>query len=40
VGETLAAGARRRVGTLVGGPEGCAQLFDLVADLLRLLEVS
>lgn len=40
VGETLTPGARRRVATLVGGPEGCAQLFDLVADLLKLVEIG
>lgn len=37
VGETLDAGLRKRAGALVGGREGCAQLYDLTADLLRLL---
>jgi DUF2889 family protein len=36
VGETLDGGLRKRLSTLVGGPSGCAQLFDLTADLLRL----
>jgi hypothetical protein len=36
-GEPVDAGLRRRLGALVGGPEGCAQLFDLTADLLKLL---
>jgi hypothetical protein len=37
VGETVDPGFRRRLGTLVGGPEGCAQLYDLTADLFKLL---
>jgi hypothetical protein len=37
VGETLDAGLRRRIGALIGGASGCAQLYDLTADLLRLL---
>jgi hypothetical protein len=40
VGQTVDAGLRRRLGTLVGGPEGCAQLFDLTADLLKLLVLA
>jgi hypothetical protein len=37
VGETVDAGLRRRLGAHVGGVSGCAQLFDLTADLLKLL---
>jgi hypothetical protein len=37
VGETIDAGFRKRLGTLIGGPTGCAQLYDLTADLVRLL---
>jgi hypothetical protein len=37
VGETVDAGFRKRLSTHVGGVSGCAQLFDLTADLLKLL---
>jgi hypothetical protein len=37
IGETIDAGLPRRIQTLLGGPTGCAQLYDLTADLLRLL---
>jgi len=37
VGETVDAGLRKRLGGHVGGVSGCAQLFDLTADLLKLL---
>lgn len=37
VGETLDEGLRRRIATLIGGPGGCAQLYDLTVDLLKLL---
>jgi hypothetical protein len=37
VGERLDAGLRKRLGGLVGGATGCAQLYDLTADLLKLL---
>ncbi|MBM3220541.1 MAG: DUF2889 domain-containing protein [Candidatus Rokubacteria bacterium] len=37
VGETVDAGLRKRVSGLVGGASGCAQLFDLTADVLKLL---
>lgn len=40
VGERLDANFRRRLGVLVGGREGCAQLYDLTADLLRLLSLD
>lgn len=35
-GEVLDASLLRRIQSLLGGPTGCAQLFDLTADLLRL----
>jgi hypothetical protein len=37
VGETADDGLRRRIQAHLGGPAGCAQLFDLTADLLKLL---
>ncbi len=37
VGETVDAGFGRRLGGLLGGATGCAQLYDLTADLLKLL---
>jgi hypothetical protein len=37
VGETVDAGFRKRLSGHVGGVSGCAQLFDLTADLLKLL---
>ena len=37
IGETVDAGLRRRLSSHVGGTSGCAQLFDLTADLLKLL---
>ncbi len=40
VGQRLDAGLRKRLGGLVGGTTGCAQLYDLTADLLRLLTLS
>ena len=40
VGERLDAGLRKRLGGLVGGPAGCAQLYDLTADLLKLLTLA
>lgn len=39
-GERLDAGLRKRLGSLVGGAEGCAQLYDLTADLLKLLALD
>jgi hypothetical protein len=38
VGERVDALLRRRTQTLLGGEAGCAQLFDLTADVLGLLE--
>jgi hypothetical protein len=37
VGEAVDDGLRRRASALIGGPAGCAQLYDLTADLLKLL---
>jgi DUF2889 family protein len=37
VGETLDDGLARRIQTHLGGSSGCAQLYDLTADLLKLL---
>lgn len=37
VGETLDAGLAKRIQTWLGGSTGCAQLYDLTADLLRIL---
>ena len=37
LGETADAGLARRLQRHLGGPTGCAQLFDLTADVLRLL---
>jgi hypothetical protein len=40
IGQRLDAGLRKRLGGLVGGTSGCAQLADLTADLLRLLTLT
>jgi DUF2889 family protein len=40
IGQPVDAALRKRLGGLVGGETGCAQLYDLIADLLRLLTVS
>jgi len=37
LGETVDEGLRRRIQLHLGGPTGCAQLYDLTADLLKLL---
>jgi hypothetical protein len=37
VGETADAGLRKRIQGSLGGEGGCAQLYDLTADLLKLL---
>jgi len=37
LGETADEGLRRRIQLHLGGPAGCAQLFDLTSDLLKLL---
>lgn len=39
VGQRVDSGLKKRLGVLVGGPLGCAQLYDLTADLLRLLSL-
>jgi hypothetical protein len=38
LGETVDDGLRRRIQGHLGGAGGCAQLYDLTADLLRLLQ--
>jgi hypothetical protein len=37
LGETVDEGLRKRVSAALGGTHGCAQLYDLTADLLKLL---
>jgi hypothetical protein len=37
LGETVDRDLRKRVQAHLGGPTGCAQLYDLTADLLKLL---
>jgi hypothetical protein len=37
LGEVVDEGFRKRLGLILGGPAGCAQLYDLTADLLKLL---
>jgi hypothetical protein len=37
IGEVADAQLRKRIQSLVGGETGCAQLYDLTADLLKLL---
>ena len=37
VGETADAGLRKRIQMTLGGPAGCAQLYDLTSDALKLL---
>jgi len=39
IGQTLDTGLRKRIQTLLGGTAGCAQLYDLTADLLKLLSL-
>ena len=39
VGQRVDAGLRKRLQALIGGGEGCGQLYDLTADLLKLLDL-
>jgi len=39
VGERVEAGLRKRIQSLLGGEQGCAQLYDLTSDLLKLLSL-
>ncbi len=39
VGQSVDAGLRKRIQSLLGGEQGCAQLYDLTADLLKLLSL-
>jgi hypothetical protein len=40
VGETLDTGLGKRIQSLIGGATGCAQLYDLTSDLVRLVGPS
>jgi DUF2889 family protein len=40
VGETVDDGLRKRIQTHLGGVSGCAQLYDLTADLLKLIRTE
>jgi hypothetical protein len=40
LGQPADASLRKRIQTLIGGSAGCAQLYDLTADLLKLLSFS
>jgi len=39
LGQPVDASLRKRTQALVGGSGGCAQLYDLTADLLKLLSL-
>ncbi len=39
IGEPADAGLRKRIQSLIGGEAGCAQIYDLTADLLKLLNL-
>jgi len=39
VGQPADAGLRKRIQGALGGEQGCAQLYDLTADLLKLLSL-
>ena len=39
VGQPVDTGLRKRIQSLLGGEHGCAQLYDLTADLLKLLSL-
>ena len=40
IGQSVDALLRKRSQTLLGGETGCAQLFDVTGDVLKLLEVG
>ncbi|HET8579248.1 MAG TPA: DUF2889 domain-containing protein [Methylomirabilota bacterium] len=40
IGQPADAGLRKRIQGLIGGEAGCAQLYDLTADLLKFLTLS
>jgi hypothetical protein len=40
IGQPVDAGLRKRIQRLIGGEAGCAQLYDLTADLLKLLSLG
>jgi len=39
VGQPADGGLRKRIQTELGGESGCAQVYDLTADLLKLLRL-
>jgi Protein of unknown function (DUF2889) len=40
IGQPVDADLRRRMQDLIGGSRGCAQLYDLTADLLKLIRIT
>jgi hypothetical protein len=40
IGQPVEALLRKRIQTVLGGPSGCAQLYDLTADILKLLTLD
>jgi hypothetical protein len=40
IGQVVDPGLRKRIQTSIGGDTGCAQLYDLTADLLKLLTIE
>lgn len=40
IGQPADAGLRKRIQSLIGGEAGCAQVYDLTADLLKLLSLG
>ena len=40
IGQPVDALLRKRIQAHLGGAEGCAQLYDLTADLLKLLTIA
>ena len=40
IGERVEGGLRKRIQTGLGGEAGCGQLYDLTADLLKLLRLE
>ena len=40
IGERVDAGLRKRIQPGLGGEAGCAQLYDLTSDLLKLVRLA
>ena len=40
IGQAVDRALRKRIQTSIGGDTGCAQLYDLTADLLKLLTLE